>query len=97
MAALAYLFLPITGLIAYFAGRTARVRMHGLQAVVLGIVWPAALYGCSEVSVGAAQAAWAAGGVVWLALMIPAAFGKDVRIPGLGRTLERAARASPRE
>ncbi len=96
MAALAYVLLPVSGLIAYFRGRTARIRLHGLQAVFLGAVWPAVLYACAAVSPGATQAAWIVGGVVWLALMGTAAAGRDLRLPLIGRALERVAASSPK-
>jgi uncharacterized membrane protein len=95
VAALAYLLLPVSGLIAYFNARTPRMRWHGLQAVVFGTLWPVALYACSRVSIGAAQAAWAVGGVLWLWLLAGSAIGRDPRLPLIGRALQRAARQSP--
>jgi uncharacterized membrane protein len=97
MAALAYVLLPISGLVAYFTGRSSRMRLHGLQAVALGAAWPAALYGCSAISPGAAQVAWAVGGVVWLALMGAAAVGRDLRLPVIGSALQRVAAVPPKD
>ncbi|HEY7876484.1 MAG TPA: hypothetical protein VIG64_15320 [Actinomycetota bacterium] len=96
MAALAYLFLPVSGLFAYLTGTTPRARLHGLQAVVLGLTWPVALYACTYVSAGATQACWIGGALVWLAFMVAAALGADPRIPFLGKGLARVARADPR-
>jgi uncharacterized membrane protein len=96
VAALAYILLPISGLIAYFTGRTPRMRLHGLQAVFLGAVWPAVLYACSAVSPRVTQIAWAAGALMWLVLMGAAAVGRDLRLPVVGPTLERVAATSPK-
>ena len=93
----AYLFLPITGLIAYFAGHTRRARFHGLQAIVYGFVWGALLIACSAITPGASQAAFGVGGLVWLGLLLGTAAGKDPRLPGIGRLLERAALEPPDE
>jgi uncharacterized membrane protein len=96
MAALAYILLPISGVLAYFNASEARIRFHGLQAIALGLLWPLALYGASAISVGASQAVWGLGAVVWLLMMVFAGIGKDLRIPLLGSMLERAARRSPK-
>jgi uncharacterized membrane protein len=96
VAALAYILLPISGLIAYFAGRTARMRLHGLQAVVLGAVWPVALYAGSAVSARVTQITWALGALLWVVLMGAAAFGRDLRLPLVGSTLQRVAAVSPK-
>lgn len=96
MAALAYVLLPVSGLVAYLKGGSPRTRFHGLQAVALGLTWPVALYACTYVSPGATQAGWAAGGLVWLGFLVATAFGGNPRIPFLGRMLQRAARADPR-
>jgi uncharacterized membrane protein len=96
VAAFAYILLPVSGLIAYFTGRTARMRLHGLQAVFLGAAWPAALYAGSAVSARVTQITWALGALLWVALMGAAAFGKDLRLPLVGPRLQRVAAASPR-
>jgi uncharacterized membrane protein len=96
MAALAYLLLPVTGLLAYFNSASARVRFHGLQAVLLGLLWPLAIYGFSALSASAGLVAWAGGAVVWLVLMLSAAAGRDLGIPLVGRYLRRAAEQGPR-
>jgi uncharacterized membrane protein len=95
MAALAYLLLPVTGLFAYAKGATQRLRFHGLQAIVFGTVWPAVLYICAYVGPGVTQAAFAVGAAIWIALMITAAIGRDLRIPLIGRVLERWAATAP--
>lgn len=95
MAGLAYLFLPLTGLAAYMKGRDARTRFHGLQAILFGFLWTVALFGCSEVSPLATVVCFGIGGLVWLGLMIPAFFGKDVRLPLVGRLLQRASLEPP--
>jgi uncharacterized membrane protein len=96
MAALAYVLLPVSGAIAYFNARSARLRFHGLQAISLGLIWPAALYGASQLSRQATQLVWGLGAVVWILLMLLTATGKDVRLPVLGRFLQRAAQESPK-
>ena len=92
MAALAYLFLPLSGMTAFFLGRTPRMRFHGLQAVVLGFLWPLILFGCSALFPLATQAAFVIGTLAWLWLMVTAAVGRDIRLPVAGaycaRTVE---------
>lgn len=95
MAPLAYLFLPVTGMFAYFSGRSHRVRFHGLQAVLLGVLWPAALYGASAVSESATRVTFGLGVVAWLALIVITATGRDPRFPLVGRTLMRWAETPP--
>ncbi len=91
MAALAYLLLPISGGIAYFAARTPRVRLHGLQAALLGALWPASLYAGASVSPGVTQVVFVVMGVIWLVVMASAALGKDLWLPGVGRLLTRVS------
>jgi uncharacterized membrane protein len=96
VAALAYLLLPVTGLVAYLKGTTSRVRFHGLQAIALGLAWPVALYACTYATPGVTQVCWAVGALVWLGFMIATALGTNPRIPLVGATLVRAARVDPR-
>jgi uncharacterized membrane protein len=95
MAALAYVLLPFSGLIAYFLGGTSRVRFHGLQAVILGVVWPVLLYACSAVAAVATQVVFVAGACVWLLFVVGAAAGKDPRLPLIGRACARAVELDP--
>jgi hypothetical protein len=81
MAALAYVLLPVSGLIAFFWGGD-RGRLHGFQAIVLGVVWPLLLMGGSLISPGFTQVVFIAGAAVWLALIVTTAFGRDPRLPG---------------
>ena len=96
MVALTYVLLPITGIAAYMLGSTPRIRTHGLQAIALGLLWPAALFGASLISPRVTQAAFVAGALAWLALVVVAALGRDPRLPLVGSWLARAAEASPR-
>lgn len=96
MAALAYLLLPVSGLAAYLMGRSPRTRWHGLQAVALGLVWPAALYACTYLTPGATQLCALAGVVAWIGFLAATAFGLDPRIPLAGKYLQRAAWEDPR-
>ena len=95
-AGLAYLFLPLTGLLASFKGRSARTRFHGSQAVVIGALWPLALWGASAVSPAATKVVFVIGAIVWLAYMLLALFGGNPRLPFIGRTLQRAAESDPK-
>jgi uncharacterized membrane protein len=93
VAALSYLVPPVSGLVAYLQGRSPRVRAHGLQAITFGGLWPAALYGGSALSPSVTRAVFVAGLVVWAGLMISAAFGRDVLLPGLARLAAESVRA----
>lgn len=96
MAALAYLFPPISGLIAYFAAAQERVRFHGIQSVAFGLFWPASLYACSAVSPGATQVAFFAGVALWVLLFALTLFGLNPRLPGTGPLLTRLTAEPPR-
>jgi uncharacterized membrane protein len=96
VAALAYVLLPVSGLVAYLRGRSARTRFHGLQAVTLGLVWPLALYACTYLTPGATQLCWALGAVVWLVFLGATAFGANPRFPVVGKAIERVAQTDPR-
>jgi uncharacterized membrane protein len=95
MAGVAYLLLPISGAIAYFTASDARTRFHGLQAILLGLLWPLALIVCSQITPGATQLAAAAGAIVWLTFMVLSALGLDPRIPLAGKLLRRLAEGDP--
>jgi uncharacterized membrane protein len=96
VAALAYLLLPLSGLLAYLLADDPRLRMHGLQAITVGASWPAAIYAASAVSPTATRVVFAAGALTWIVLLIGAALGKNPRLPLIGRLLERAAADPPR-
>lgn len=81
MAAAAYLLLPVSGGVAFLFGKTARVRFHGLQAIVFGTLWPALLFALSAISPGPAQAGFAIGGAIWMTLVVGTAMGQDLRLP----------------
>ena len=95
MAALAYLLPPLSGLFAYLKGHNERVRLHGLQSVALGVVWPAALFACTRISTVATQVAWVVGGLVWLGLLAATAAGRDPVVPPWRELLARAAAEPP--
>lgn len=95
MAALAYLLLPVTGLLAFLTAAEARVRFHGLQAIALGLAWPLLLYGASAVSAVVTQIAFALGLLVWVGFVAATLAGRDPKLPGLAAML--AAAASYRE
>lgn len=93
MAALAYLFLPASGLVAFLTGGSARLRFHGLQAIVFGTAWAGALYLGSALAAGATVAVAIVGAVAWAFLIAGAAAGRDPRLPFLGAALWRVARS----
>ncbi len=82
MAALAYLFPPISGLIAYGLASTSRLRWHGLQSVLFGAAWPAAIYLGSAIGPLGTRIAFALGLLLWMGLLFVAAIGRDPRLPG---------------
>jgi uncharacterized membrane protein len=88
VAALAYVLLPVSGAFAFTLARSERVRFHGLQAIVYGVVWPALLYLGSLLSGGITVVVAAVGGLVWLVLVVTAAVGVDLRLPGLQRLFD---------
>lgn len=91
MAALAYVLLPLSGLTAFFMASSPRVRLHGLQSVLIGALWPGALYAGSAITPGATQAVFVAGVLIWLVIMGAAALGIDLWLPGIGGPVARAA------
>jgi hypothetical protein len=91
MATLAYVLLPLSGIAAYLGGGSVRTRMHGLQAIVFGTVWPLALYGASALSAGATKVVFAAGALIWAVLLIGTLVGRDPIAPGLRGVLRRVA------
>jgi uncharacterized membrane protein len=97
MAALAYLFPPLTGLVAFFGASTSRTRFHGLQSVMFGLLWPVSLLLCSEWSAGATQVAFFAGLALWVLMIAATALGREPRFPIMGRVLKRWSADSPRE
>ena len=91
VAAAAYLFLPVTGLVAYLAGRDARTRWHGLQAIAIGLVWPLGLYFAGLGPSVAVRVVFLVGAVVWLGFLVVTGIGRDPRLPIVGSVLERWA------
>ena len=63
-----------------------RARFHGLQAVVFGFLWPAAIYVGSLAGPTGTRVVFALGALVWIALLGMTALGRDPRLPG-GRRL----------
>ncbi|MGI8775062.1 MAG: hypothetical protein ACR2KQ_08650 [Actinomycetota bacterium] len=87
MAALAYLLLPVSGLIAFLFSSDPRVSFHGVQAIVFGTLWAVTLYGASVASPVVTQVVAVLGVVVWLILLVGAAAGRDPALPGLRRMI----------
>ncbi|MFN2490763.1 MAG: hypothetical protein ABR529_13725 [Actinomycetota bacterium] len=96
MAALAYVLPPLSGLIAYFAGATPRMRLHGLQSVLFGVALPPALSAAAAWTPGATQAVAVLGALAWLAFLGGSAAGKDPGVPVLARRLAALAASPPR-
>lgn len=92
MAALAYVFPPLSGLLAYSLSEVPRTRWHGLQSVVFGAAWPALIYIASLLGAPATRIAFAGGALLWIVLFTATAFGADLRLPG-GRRLRALAKA----
>ena len=76
-------------------GTTERVRFHGLQAVVLGAAWPAAVYLAALFTPGATQVAFFVGLALVVGALVATAAGGDPRIPGLAKRFHRWASDSP--
>ena len=76
---------------AFWMGTSTRMRAHGLQAISLGVIWPAALYAASFISPSMTQGVFVMGAAVWLFLVLLAAAGRDPKIPVLGSRLWRLA------
>ena len=91
MAALSYLLLPISGLIALALGSEARTRFHGLQAIVFGLVWALALYVGAATSPSVTKIVFVAGAIGWAVLLLSTAAGKDPSLPGVGSLLRATA------
>jgi hypothetical protein len=91
MATLAYVLLPLSGIAAFLGGGSVRTRMHGLQAILFGTVWPLGLYGASAISAAITKLVFAVGALIWAVLLVGTLAGRDPIIPGLRGLLERAA------
>lgn len=87
MAAFAYVLLPITGLVAYMTGRDQRTRAHGLQAISIGLLWPACLYAAAFGPAVVVQVVFVIFTLVWLVLLLLTLFGRDVWFPIVGKRL----------
>ena len=90
VAALAYVLLPLSGVVAFLFGSTERMRFHGLQAIALGTIWAVLAYEASWLAPIATAIVFVAGALAWLAAMVTALLGVDLRFPGAG-ALERIA------
>lgn len=97
MAALAYVLLPLSGVIAFLTGATTRVRFHGLQAIGVGTVWAIAAYVTSWVAPVATVVVFVLGSLLWAALIVMALLGRDVRLPGTSLLLRVAEEAGQEE
>ncbi|MEA2486277.1 MAG: hypothetical protein QOD46_1388 [Actinomycetota bacterium] len=93
VAALAYVLLPVSGLIAFLKGSTQRTRFHGLQAIVVGAAWPVLLYAATWTAPVVTQAVAVVGTLLWVALIVTTALGKDLQLPVVGGRLRTAAEA----
>src|SRR5687768_15475939 len=90
MAALAYVLLPFSGMLAYFSWAGSRVRFHGAQAICFGSAWALLLFAASAASAVLTQIVAAVGAGIWLVLIVGTALGRDLRIPGVGALCARA-------
>ena len=87
MAALAYILLPVTGGLAFLLSASPRTRSHGLQAIVLGTLWPLALYAASAVAAALTWVVAAIGTLAWLGFIAFTAAGRDPKLPFIGAWL----------
>ena len=87
MAALAYVLLPLTGVLTFLLSGSARAKSHGLQAIVLGTLWPVMLYAASALMAVLTWVTAVAGAVTWLAFMVLTASGRDPKLPFIGQWL----------
>ncbi len=92
MAALAYLFPPLSGLFAYLKGSDERTRAHGIQAVAFGALWPLSLYGASTFGSSATRVAFFGGALIWLVLLASTALGADLVVPAFRKLAKPAGR-----
>jgi uncharacterized membrane protein len=81
VAALSYLLLPLTGVIAFLVGMRPRVRFHGLQAITLGTLWILLLYGAARASPTVTQIAFVIGAAAWIGFLVATAMGRDPELP----------------
>lgn len=95
MAALAYVLLPLSGVVAFLVGSSVRVRFHGLQAIAFGGIWALAAYAGSALSPVVTIGVFAVGSILWLALLLTTAAGRDLRLPGAAFLHEIAAAVAP--
>ena len=94
---MAYVLLPVTGLVAYLSGTDARTRFHGLQAIAIGLVWPLLLYAAGLGPAVAVQIVFAGGLLVWFGFLIATVARRDPRLPAVGGMLERLAATGIRD
>jgi uncharacterized membrane protein len=94
MAALAYLMLPLSGVIAFLFAADPRVRFHGMQAIVFGLLWALALYGGAALSPTLTRVVAAVGALIWVVLLGATAAGRDPALPGLRRSGARGEQRS---
>ncbi len=87
VAALAYVLLPVTGAFAFLLSGSVRTRSHGLQAIVLGTVWPLLLFGASALTAVLTWVVAVVGALAWLAFLVLTAIGRDPKLPFVGKQL----------
>ena len=97
MAAFAYLLLPVSGLVAYLTGRDQRTRAHGLQAISIGLLWPVCLYVAALGPAIAVQVVFVIFTLAWLVFLLLTLFGRDPRLPIVGKRLAALAEVGTRE
>ena len=83
MRALAYLLPPLSGMAAYLSSDDPRTQAHGLQSILLGGVWPLALWLASFVSATATRVIFVLFLGLWVAMLVTAALGRAVLVPWL--------------
>lgn len=91
MAALAYVLLPVSGALAFLLTGSTRVKAHGLQAIVIGTLWPVLLYGASAIAAALTWGVAVLGAVAWLGFLVLTATGRDPKLPVVGDWLFRVS------
>lgn len=95
MAALAYVLLPVTGILTFLLSASPRTRAHGLQAIVLGTLWPLLLYAASALAADLTWVVAVIGAFAWLGFMVLTASGRDPKLPFIGGWLFEANEKGP--
>jgi uncharacterized membrane protein len=96
VSVIAYLLLPITGVLVFLLSYSERARFHALQSIVFGTAWALLLYAGALIGARVTQAVFILGVLAWLTLIVATWRGRDLRLPLVGGYLEGLAGADSR-